>query len=288
MAPASRLFCFGLGYSAQVLARQLRAQGWAISGTNRAGNTGPDGFRLMAFDGTQPLAADALDDITHLLISIPPDAHGDPVLRMCEAELVSRVGQFAWVGYLSTTGVYGNHDGGVVDETADLRPSPGRSAWRADAEAQWLQLHHEYGLPVHSFRLAGIYGPERNALLTARAGNAKRVYAPGHLFSRIHVDDIAIVLRASIAQPNPGAIYNVCDDEPEESSVVTAYACELAGVALPPLVPQAEAALSPMAKSFYQDRRRVDNSRIKRELGVKLAYPSYREGLRALWAKIQG
>ena len=125
-------------------------------------------------------------------------------------------------------------------------------------------------------------------MLTARAGNAKRVYAPGHLFSRIHVDDIATVLRASIARSNPGAIYNVCDDEPAESAVVTAYACELAGVAPPPLAPLAEAALSPMAQSFYQDRRRVDNSRIKRELGVKLAYPSYREGLRALWAEIQG
>ncbi len=288
MALTSRLFCFGLGYSAQVLARQLRAKSWAISGTNRAGNTAPDGFRMLAFDAAQPLAADTLDGATHLLISIPPDAQGDPVLRRCEDELVRRAGQFAWVGYLSTTGVYGNRDGALVDETADLRPSPGRSAWRADAEAQWLRLHREYGLPVHLFRLAGIYGPGRNALLTARAGNAKRVYAPGHLFSRIHVDDIATVLRASIARSNPGAIYNVCDDEPAESAVVTAYACELAGVAPPPLAPLAEAALSPMAQSFYQDRRRVDNSRIKRELGVKLAYPSYREGLRALWAEIQG
>jgi len=286
MAPTSRLFCFGLGYSAQVLARQLRAEGWAIAGTRRGGNAGPEVAQLFAFDGTRPLAANALDGVTHLLISIPPDAQGDPVLRICGAELIRRTGQFVWVGYLSTTGVYGNRDGDVVDETSDLRPNPGRSTWRAGAEAQWSQLQLEHGLPVQIFRLAGIYGPGRNALLTVRAGKAQRIDAPGHLFSRIHVDDIATVLRASMAQPNPGAIYNVCDDEPAESAEVIGYACELAGIAPPPLVPLAEAALSPMAQSFYQDRRRVDNSRIKRELGVKLAYPSYREGLQALWADL--
>lgn len=274
-----RLFCFGFGYSAKALAAQLCPKGWEISGTTR-----DPGGHLVLFDAVRGLAPGALDGVTHLLISAPPDQAGDPVLRACANELVRRAGQFAWVGYLSTTGVYGNHHGGWVDETAELRPAPGRSAWRARAEAQWLSLNRAHGLAVHIFRLAGIYGPGRNALVSAIAGKARRIDAPGHLFSRIHVDDLATTLTASILRPNPGAIYNVCDDEPAESAAVTAYACQLAGVAAPPLVALAQATLNPMARSFYGDSRRVDNSRIKRELGVALAYPGYREGLSALWA----
>lgn len=288
MTLTPRLFCFGLGYSARALAGQLRAYGWVVCGTSRTVTTSPGNDQLLVFDGMQALAENALDNVSHLLISIPPDAQGDPVLRACGAGLIRRAGQFAWIGYLSTTGVYGNRDGGLVDETAVLRPNPGRSAWRAAAEAQWLGLHSAHAMPVHIFRLAGIYGPGSNALLAAQAAKAKRIDAPGHMFSRIHVDDIAAVLRASMARPNPGAIYNVCDDEPAESAAVTAYACELTGVALPPLVALADARLSPLARSFYLDNRRVDNSRIKRELGVTLAYPGYREGLRALWADMNG
>lgn len=285
------LFCFGFGYSAQELSMQLRAAGWRISGTSR--DTGrmaqlsPLCDRMVLFDGARALPPDALDGVSHLLISAPPGADGDPVLRACGDELARRAGQFTWAGYLSTTGVYGNRDGGWVDETDAPRPNPGRSTWRAQAEAQWLGMHTDHGLAVHIFRLAGIYGPGRNALLTALSGKASRIDMPGHVFSRIHVADIASVLAASMRQPNAGAIYNVCDDEPAASAAVTAFACALAGVAPPPLTPHAQAQLSPMAQSFYLDNKRVRNTRIKRELGVNLAYPGYREGLTALWAEMK-
>jgi len=279
--PASTLFCFGLGYSAKVLAARLRHGGFRVTGTNRAPALDPD---ARAFDAQHPFQDGWLEGVTHLLISIPPDAAGDPVLRDAGASLARRAQQFAWVGYLSTTGVYGDHGGGWVDEDTQVHPGPGRSTWRARAEAGWLALHREHGLPVHIFRLAGIYGPGRNALVNVLAGTARRIDAPGQLFSRIHVEDIATVLQASIARPNPGRIYNVCDDEPAAGADVTAYACALAGAAAPPLVPLAEAGLSPMARSFYRDNRRVRNDRINHELGVRLAYPSYREGLSALWS----
>lgn len=282
--PASALFCFGLGYSANVLAARLRREGIGVTGTRRAPVNDP---YMKAFGPQHPFVDAWLDGITHLLISIPPDAQGDPVLRAAGESLARRAGQFAWVGYLSTTGVYGDHGGGAVDENTPVQPGPGRSTWRAQAEAQWLALHRAHGLPVHIFRLAGIYGPGRNALVNVLAGTARRIAAPGQLFSRIHVEDIATVLQASIAKPNPGAIYNVCDDEPAAAADVTAFACKLAGQPVPPLISLADADLSPMARSFYRDNRRVHDDRIKRELGVRLAYPGYREGLAALWAEMR-
>ena len=183
-----------------------------------------------------------------------------------------------WLGYLSTTGVYGDRGGGWVDESDARLPSGVRGRRRVAAEDGWLALHRDRGLPVHVFRLAGIYGPGRNALATVRAGTARRVDKPGQVFSRIHVDDIVAVLRASMARPAPGAVYNVADDDPAPPQDVVAYAAELLGVAPPPLVPFAEAALSPMARSFYDDSKRVRNDRIKRELGVRLAYPDYPRG----------
>lgn len=278
---ASRLFCFGFGYSAQALAVLLRRDGFAVSGTHRSPVSDPG---IRAFGPQHPFDDAWLEGITHLLISIPPDANGDPVLLAAGESLARRAAQIAWVGYLSTTGVYGDHGGAMVDENTPLRPSPGRATWRANAEAGWLRLQREHGLPVHIFRLAGIYGPGRNALENVLAGTAKRIDAPGQFFSRIHVEDIATVLRASIAHPDPGAIYNVCDDEPATGADVVTYACALAGVPAPPLTALADAALSPMARSFYRDNRRVNNDRIKRELGVRLAFPGYREGLAALWA----
>ncbi|MDO9459457.1 MAG: SDR family oxidoreductase [Alphaproteobacteria bacterium] len=281
---ASSLFCFGLGYSARVLAAGLQHEGFVVAGTSRIPVDDP---HMKAF-GPQHAFEDAwLDGVTHLLISIPPDSDGDPVLQAAGESLTRRARQFDWVGYLSTTGVYGDHGGGVVDETTPVQPGPGRSTWRAQAEAGWQALHITHGLPLHIFRLAGIYGPGRNALVNALAGTARRIDAPGQLFSRIHVQDIATVLHASIAKPNPGAFYNVCDDEPASGADVTAFACNLAGVPPPPLVALADADLSPMARSFYRDNRRVRNDRIKSELGVRLAYPTYREGLTALWAEMR-
>ncbi len=285
----AHLFCFGYGFSAQALARHVRRQGWRVSGTARSESKcramSADGIQAYPFDRGRPLAdpAAALAGVTHLLSSVPPDAGGDPVLDAHAAAIAAAPG-LQWIGYLSTTGVYGDTGGAVVDETSPVQPGVERSVRRAAAERAWLELFHRHGLPVHVFRLAGIYGPGRSTLDAVRRGEARRVIRPGHLFSRIHVDDIAAVLEASIARPNPGAVYNVCDDEPAAPADVVDHACGLLGVVPPPPVPfeAAESSMSPMARSFWQDNRRVDNGRIKRELGVTLAYPTYREGFAAI------
>jgi nucleoside-diphosphate-sugar epimerase len=280
-----RLFCFGLGYTALALARSLAPEGWRIAGTTRdaakQARLAAAGFEMHRFDRDRPLAdaAAALAGATHLLTSIAPDAAGDPVLAHHLADLRRRA-NLEWVGYLGTTGVYGDRGGAWVDEADAVAPTMARTRRRVAAEGHWQAS----GLPVHVFRLAGIYGPGpgRNALAAVRAGTARRIVKPGQVFGRIHVDDIVQVLRASMARPNPGAVYNVADDEPAPPQDVVAFACALLGVEPPPEVPYAEAELSPMARSFYADNRRIDNDRIKRELGVHLRHPTYREGLRAI------
>ena len=287
IASDKRLFCFGLGSSALALTALLKAEGWRIAGTCRSAEKaaalaarGIDSYR---FDGEAPMpdVAAALTGTTHLLISAPPGAYGDPVLRQHAADIAS-LSSLQWLGYLSTTGVYGDRQGAWVDESAPLEPSGERGQRRVAAEAGWLELWRRHGLAVHLFRLAGIYGPDSNALATVRAGKAQRVDKPGQVFSRIHVADIAQVLRASMAKPNPGAAYNVCDDNPAAPEEVIRYACELLGVTPPPLVPFEAAQLSPMARSFYDDNKRVSNDRIKTELGVVLTYPDYKAGLQAI------
>ncbi|MEM7026031.1 MAG: SDR family oxidoreductase [Pseudomonadota bacterium] len=281
----NKLFCFGLGYTALALAHDLAAEGWRIAGTTRSpekrARLEQDGFEVHCFDRGQPLdpPEDLLDGTTHLLTSIAPDEEGDPVLGMHGGHLAARE-PLAWVGYLGTTGVYGDRDGEWVTEADAVNPTMPRTQRRVRAEGHWLAS----GLPVHLFRLAGIYGPGpgRSALATVRAGRARRIVKPGQVFGRIHVDDIVQTLRASMARPNPGAIYNLADDEPAPPQDVITYACELLGIEPPPEQPFETAELSPMARSFYSDSRRVSNDRIKHELGVKLRYPSYREGLRAL------
>jgi nucleoside-diphosphate-sugar epimerase len=280
-----RLFCFGLGYTALALARQLKAEGWRVAGTTRASDKqarlADEGFEMYRFARDRPVAepAAALAGATHVLTSIDPDEAGDPVLAHHLADL-RQCATLEWAGYLGTTGVYGDRGGAWVDEADPVAPTMPRTRRRAAAEGHWLAS----GLPAHVFRLAGIYGPGpgRNALAAVRAGTARRIVKPGQVFGRVHVDDIVQVLRASMVRPNPGAIYNVADDEPAPPQDVVAFACELLGVALPPAVPYEDAELSPMARSFYADNRRVDNGRIKRELGVRLRYPSYRVGLRAI------
>ena len=189
-----------------------------------------------------------------------------------------------WLGYLSSTGVYGDKQGGWVDEATPPAPSNPRSAKRLAAEIAWAVFAAETRAPLHIFRIAGIYGPGRNPLEALRAGTARRFDKPGQVFSRIHVDDLAAALAASIANPSPNAIYNVCDDEPVSQADVIAYGAELLGLTPPPLevFAAAEPSLSEMAKSFYRDSKRVRNGKMKRELGVALAYPTFREGLRAL------
>jgi len=277
-----RLFVFGLGYTGSALARTVEAGGGSITGTRREGGEG-----TIAFDGSAPGAgvAAALAAASHVLVSVPPDAAGDPVLRHHGADLAA-ARSLRWVGYLSTTGVYGDRGGGWVDEESPRTPSGPRGRRRLAAEDAWLALGRDHGVPVHLFRLAGIYGPGRNALASVRAGTAKRIVKPGQVFSRIHLDDLVAVLRASMARPIPGRVYNVCDDTPAPPDQVIAYACSLLGLPPLPAMPFAEADLSPMARSFYADNKRVANGRIKAELGVRLAYPDYRAGLEALLTTI--
>lgn len=278
----SVLLSFGHGYSARALARLLLPQGWRIIGTTRSA----DKAVALCAEGAQPLIwpgaelQPALDRATHLLISAAPDDEGDPVLRLVRDEIAARAGQFEWVGYLSTTGVYGDHAGDWVDEDSPLTPSTKRGQARVKAEAEWAALD----LPLHIFRLAGIYGPGRGPFEKVRQRTARRIIKAGQVFSRIHVDDIAQVLAASIARPNPGAIYNLCDDDAAPPEDVIAYAAELLGLPVPPPEDFASAELTPMARSFYAESKKVRNDRIKTELGVKLIYPDYRTGLRALLA----
>ncbi len=271
------LFCFGLGFTAATLKRRLAAQGWRVTGTSRSGDDGS-----LAFDGTKPLPRSAFEGITHLLVSAPPGEAGDPILN-CHAQDLARLARsLRWAGYLSTTGVYGDRGGDWVDETSPLEPTTARGKRRLAAETAWRDLR----LPLHIFRLAGIYGPGRNQLVSLRDGTAKRIVKPGQIFSRIHVEDIAGVLEASIARPNPGQAYNVCDDEPCPPQDVVAFAAMLLEMPPPPETAFDDAELSPMARSFYAESKRVSNRRIKDELGYRLIYPTYREGLTALLATL--
>lgn len=272
-----KLFVFGLGFTGSAVARLLAAEGWVVAGTCRGGDTvQADGVTVFPFDGSGKLPPEALAGTTHLLSTVPPGRDGDPVLAHaadCRA---------AWAGYLSTTGVYGDRDGEWVDERGELRPTQERARHRVAAERAWLGS----GLPVHIFRLAGIYGPGRSAIDSVRDGSARRVVKPGQVFGRIHVDDIARAVRASMARPRPGAVYNLADDDPAPPQEVILHACRLLGVEPPPELAwdQAVKLLSPMALSFFADNKRVANDLAKRELGLVLRYPTYREGLAAILA----
>ncbi len=265
----SYLLSFGHGYSAQALERLLH--GWEVVGTHRS--------RDVVWPGTD--MAPYLEKATHLLISAAPSEAGDPVLAELRDEIARH--EFEWVGYLSTTGVYGDRGGDWVDESAELRPSTKRGIARVKAEADWGAL----GLPLHIFRLAGIYGPGRGPFAKVRAGTARRIIKKGQVFSRIHVEDIAQVLKASIARPNAGAVYNVCDNDPQPPEFVIEEAAKLLGLPIPETVDFETAEMTAMARSFYAESKRVDNRRIREELGVTLKYPDYKSGLRAVLAQEQ-
>ena len=279
------LLSFGHGYSSAALAALLGPAGWRIIGTTRSA----DKARAMVAAGVEPLIwpgtdpAPALADATHLLTSVAPGEGGDPVLA-AHGPAIAAARHLQWLGYLSTTGVYGHHGGDWVDESAALNPATERGAARVLAEAAWTDLCRTAGLPLHIFRLAGIYGPGRGPFEKVRNGTARRIIKPGQVFSRIHVDDIARVLAASIARPDPGAIYNVCDNDPAPPEDVIAHAATLLGLPPPPEQAFDAADLSPMARSFYAESKRVSNRRIREDLGVTLTYPDYRSGLAALLA----
>jgi nucleoside-diphosphate-sugar epimerase len=279
------LLCLGHGYCAQALARILLPQGWRIIGTARH----TDALDALRDQGISPLLwpgsdlTEPLAQASHLLISVAPQSSGDPVLAALAGEIASAA-PFEWTGYLSTTGVYGDHQGGWVDEQTPLTPSTKRGQHRVTAEAQWQQLAQKQALSLHIFRLAGIYGLGRGPLAKVRAGTARRIIKPGQVFSRIHVDDIAQTLAASIARPNANAVYNVCDDDPAPPQDVLAYAAELLNLPVPPAEDWDSADMTQMARSFYAESKRVRNHRIKSDLGVKLKFPTYQVGLQALAA----
>lgn len=287
----SRLFCFGLGYSAARIARLLADEGWHVTGTARtpdgAATIASQGYDAVLFDGTAPGVgvSDALTRATHVLVSVPPGPD-DPVLRHHEADLRNAT-SLSWIGYLSTVGVYGDRQGGWVDETALTDATSLRGRERIAAETAWLALGSALDVPTQIFRLAGIYGPGRSAIDRLREGTAHRIVKPGQVFNRIHVDDIARTVRAAMTQPVTSRIFNVTDDEPAPPQDVVAYAADLLGVPPPPEVAFDDADLSPMARSFYADNKRVSNARLRQELGVALKFPTYREGLRAILAELQ-
>ncbi len=272
------LLSLGHGYSAQALARRLLPQGWHIIGTTRSA-AGAAGLRATGIEALVWPGEDispALARATHVLTSVAP-VDGDPVLRALGPQIAAA--RPGWVGYLSTTAVYGHHSGDWVDETTPLAPTTARGTARVKAEADWAAL----GLPLHIFRLAGIYGPGRGPFEKVRDGTARRIHKAGQVFSRIHVDDIANVLHAALLRPHPG-IYNVCDDDPASPEDILGLAAEMLSLPPPPIVPYEQAEMTPMARSFYAENKRVRNDRIKTVLGVKLDFPTYREGLAAILA----
>lgn len=272
-----KLLILGLGYTGRVVAAHMRGLGWEVRGTTR----NSEGGTLIKWPGSDISAT--LNWASHVLVSAAPDENGDPFLAGLEADILAS--QPEWLGYFSTTGVYGDHAGAWVDEGTALTPATTRGHHRVKAENQWMALHQAHGLPVHIFRLAGIYGPGRGPFAKVRAGAARRIIKDNQVFSRTHVEDIAQVIAASITQPNPGQIYNVCDNDPAPPQDVIGFAAGLLGLPLPPALAFETADLTPMARSFYAESKKVSNARIKEELGVKLRYPDYKTGLNALLAQ---
>lgn len=283
-----RLFIFGLGYSGLEIAKLARAQGFDVAGTCTTAEKAQElrrlGFEVHLFDGTAALPATALGAASHLLCTIAPSETGDPALRACRGQ----IGQASWLGYLSTTGVYGDHGSGWVDETTPAAPGHARSIARLAAEQAWRDLARNTCARLDILRLPGIYGPGRSAIDQVKAGTARRIDKPGQYFSRIHVADIAnaalAAMTAAGVHTGTADVWNVADDLPAPNSDVVAHAFELLGRPVPPAIPwdQIAPTLSPMARSFYSESRRVRNDRLKRDLGVVLRYPTYRDGLKAI------
>ena len=283
------ILILGRGYSAGFFARAALARGWEVTGTVRsaekAAELSREGIRTLVFGGfaVSSALAKAVAEADAVLVSVQPAEDGDPALGPLRAALTAAP-KLRWIGYLSTIGVYGDQGGAWIDEATPPAPTNARTRQRVAIEEAWLALGRDSGKPVQIFRLSGIYGPGRNAIGKLREGKATRLIKPGQVFNRIHVDDIAGVLMASLAKPRNGAVYNVTDDEPGPPQDVITFAAELTGLKPPPEIPFEQAELSPMAASFYGESKRVSNMLVKQELGYAFRYPTYREALRALAA----
>lgn len=294
-----RLFCFGLGFVGLTLAKQLKASGWSVAGTcrteDKAAILRSAGIDGLVFTGKEmaPDVQKALADASHILSTIAPDspragngANGqiaDPVLRYYKGDIVNRAQNLAWVGYLSSTNVYGDHDGQWVDETTAPRSGSKHARQRLGIEHVWQDMWQTDGVPVHILRPAGIYGPYRSALTSLKNGTAKRVIRPGQWVSRIHVRDLAAVVIASAENRNPGSVYNVADDEPSPRETMIEFAAMLLNREPPPAIPFEQWQIPPTAKRDFTTNKRIRNDRIKKDLGIVLTYPSYRDGLKALF-----
>ncbi len=285
------LFCFGIGHSAETLIRLHGERFRAISGTVRtlakAERLRTMGVQAIVYAGGAPgpLVAAALEDADVLLVSAAPDEAGDPMLRQLRPEL-DRADNLRTIIYLSTVGVYGDHGGAWIDESAPTNPLSERGRRRVAAEEAWTAFGRERGISVQLHRLAGIYGPRSNALDDIRAGTARRIVKPGQVFNRIHVEDIAGAAIAGFTHPDASGPFNICDDEPAPPQDVVAYAAHLLGVEPPREIPFEQAELSEMGRSFYAESKRCRNDRLKAVLGYELRYPTYREGLSALAADL--
>lgn len=283
------VFFFGLGYSSLASARAIHAgidSGIVIAGTTRSADNAEQladmSYRIHLFGGAAPgptLGAD-LRAATHVVLSIPPDEDGDPALRHHRADL-DAAANLEWLCYYSTVGVYGDFGGAWVDEESETKPVNQRSRLRVDVEQQWRDYAKARGVPLSILRIAGIYGPGRSTFDKLRAGDARRIVKPGQVFNRVHVEDIGRVTMLAAGRRLDGT-FNLADDAPAPPQDLVTHAAELLGVPPPPEVPFAEAEMSPMARSFYSDNKRVSNARIKAALGIELLYPSYREGLGAI------
>ncbi|MGR4866201.1 SDR family oxidoreductase [Caulobacter sp. LARHSG274] len=280
-----RLFVFGLGYVGQALAEAMIARGWSVAasarGAERTAAFAARGIEAVDADDRAAMTA-ALTGVNAVLVTAPPTAEGCPGLEAVIPALAAAEAFPDWIGYLSTTGVYGDFDGRWVFESSPLKAQSVEGARRVGAERDWRQVGRGMGLTVTTFRLPGIYGPGRSALDRLRAGEGRRIVKPGQVFSRIHLDDIVAGLLASLDRPRAGGVYNLCDDEPAPPQDVMEYAARLLGVAVPPDLPFNELGLSPATRRFYAENKRVSNALAKAELGWRPKYPTYREGLAAI------
>ena len=286
MANSRVLLSIGHGYSANKLSQKLiKNQDWKVIGTHRSKKMSEDELKSGISERIWPGSDlfEEMSEATHILSSVPPMKDGDPVIRLLGEQFANLSTNLTWVGYFSTTAVYGDKEGGWVDESATLYPNTKRGQQRVDAERAWINLADKFGFPLHIFRLAGIYGSGRGPLAQIQSGRKKnQVIKSNQIFNRIHVEDISRIVIASMNNPETRAIYNVCDDCPAPPEIVADYACQLLNRAPLPRVLFQEAELSPMARSFYAESKRVSNQLVKQRLGLKLKYPDYKSGIKSL------